>query len=97
MRDYTFYMYIITNPAKSALYIGFTENLERRLSEHIENKGSNDSFAGKYHCTNLIYFEVYQYVSEAIAREKQLKRWSRKKKEWLINQSNPKWDTLNLN
>ncbi len=97
MRDFIFYVYIITNPAKSVLYIGFTENLERRLLEHIENTGTNKSFAGKYHCTNLIYYEVFQYVTEAIAREKQLKRWSRKKKEWLINQTNPNWDSLNLN
>lgn len=45
----------------------------------------------------LIYYEVYQYVTEAIAREKQLKRWSRRKKEFLINQKNPNWNSLNSN
>ena len=74
MRDYTFYVYILTNPAKTVLYIGFTENLERRLQEHIDNNGTDNSFAGKYHCTDLIYYEVYPYVNDAIAREKQLKK-----------------------
>lgn len=97
MRDYTFYVYILTNTAKTVLYIGFTENLERRLLEHIENSGTNNSFAGKYYCTDLIYYEVYQYFNEAIAREKQLKKWGRKKKEWLINKTNPNWTSLNLN
>lgn len=95
MRDYTFYIYILSNPSRSVLYIGFTENLTRRLIEHIDNKITKKSFAGKYNCGDLVYYEVYQYVNDAISREKQLKKWSRKKKDDLIKKSNPKLLSLN--
>ena len=95
MRKYQFFVYITTNPNKTNLYIGMTNNLGRRLQEHFENRGNSSSYTGRYYCYNLIYFEEYQYVNDAIAREKQLKKWSRKKKEWLINQQNPEWLFLN--
>jgi putative endonuclease len=96
-RDYTFYVYILTNPSKSTLYIGFTNSLVRRLSEHKENRGKPKTFAGRNYCYLLIYYEVYQYVNNAIAREKQLKKWSRAKKEALIATMNPQWNSLNIN
>ncbi len=95
MRDYTFYVYILTNPAKTVLYIGFTNNLTQRLQQHLDGRGILKSFTGRYYCHKLIYYEVFQYVNEAIAREKQLKKWSRKKKEILINRVNPGWNALN--
>jgi len=95
LREYTFYVYILTNPKKTVLYIGFTNNLSQRLQQHFEAKGTSKSFAGKYHCYNLIYYEVYEYVNNAIAREKELKKWSRKKKEALIKTTNPNWEVLN--
>jgi len=94
-RDYAFYVYILSNPGRTVLYVGFTENMVRRLQGHIENKGTKKSFAGKYNCTDIIYYEVYQYVNNAIAREKQLKRWSRSKKDDLIKQKNPSLRSLN--
>ena len=94
MKDYTFYVYILTNPSQTTLYIGVTNDLCRRLHEHKEGRNSNKSFTGKYFCYHLIYFEVYQYVNEAIAREKQLKKWSRRKKETLIARENPDWNIL---
>ena len=94
-RDYTFYVYILTNPSKSVLYIGFTNNLTERLKQHKEKRGTERTFTGRYFANQLVYYEVYQYVNEAIAREKQLKKWSRSKKEWLINQKNPDWHSLN--
>jgi len=97
MRDYTFYVYIITNPLKTVLYIGFTNNLSQRLAQHKANKGDPMTFAGKYYCYNLVYYEVHQYVNNAIAREKELKKWTRKKKEALINSMNPQWLSLNKN
>lgn len=96
-REYAFYVYILTNPDKTTLYIGFTNNLTQRLFQHYENRGNPKTFAGRYYCYNLIYYEVYQYVNEAIAREKELKKWSRKKKVALINPSNPNWNSLNQN
>jgi len=96
-RKYIFYVYILTNPAKTTLYVGFTNNLERRLGEHLSNKGKWKTFAGRYFCHKLVYYEVHKYVNNAIAREKQIKRWRREKKEALINASNPNWHALNGN
>jgi len=96
-KDHTYYVYILTNPSKTVLYIGVTNSLTTRLIQHFENRGKKKTFAGRYSCYQLIYYEVYQYINEAIAREKQLKRWSRKKKETLINKENPNWNFLNAN
>ena len=96
-RDYTFYVYILTNPQKTMLYIGFTNSLVRRLPQHRDNRGKKETFAGRNFCYILIYYEVFQYVNDAIAREKQLKKWSRSKKEELIATKNPNWLSLNIN
>jgi putative endonuclease len=92
---YTFYVYILTNPQKSVLYVGFTSNLSRRLKQHKENRAQWKTFAGRFFCYNLVYYEIHKYVNNAIAREKQIKRWNRKKKENLINAFNPRWLFLN--
>ncbi len=97
MRDYAFYVYILSNPKRTVLYIGMTNSMVRRLDEHIKNKLKGNTFASKYNCGDIIYYEVFQYVNEAIAREKQLKKWSRKKKEELISSYNRHWLTLNEN
>jgi len=96
-RDYTFYVYILTNPSKTVLYIGSTNSLKRRLYEHYKQDALSKSFTNKYNCYILVCYEVYQYVNDAIARERQLKKWSRKKKEALINENNPNWNSLNSN
>jgi putative endonuclease len=83
-----YYVYILTNPERTVLYIGVTNNLEQRLSEHNFSRGNPKTFAGKYYCHNLIYYEEFQYVRAAIAREKELKGWSRKKKDDLIKTKN---------
>jgi putative endonuclease len=83
------------NPKKTTLYIGVTNKLSRRLQEHYDNRGNPNYFAGRYHCYNLVYYEEFKYVLDAIAREKQLKNWSRKKKDWLIEMKNPRWEILN--
>jgi len=95
MTDYSFYVYMLTNPNKTVLYIGFTNDLSIRLKQHEEGRKTNKGFTGKYYAYKLVYYEVFQYVNEAIAREKQLKRWSRVKKEILINNFNPEWLSLN--
>ncbi len=74
------------------LYIGVTNNLARRAFEH-RNK-LVEGFTSKYNCHKLIYFEEYTDVMEAISREKQLKGWSRSKKEKLIKIKNPTWRDL---
>ena len=65
------------------------------MIEHYFNRGLPDTFAGKYFCYNLIYYENFQYINEAIRREKEIKGWSRKKKIELIKTMNPDWTFLN--
>ncbi len=74
------------------LYIGMTNNLIRRVSEHKEWK--IEWFSKKYKCTKLVYFEETKYVYNAIEREKELKDWNRAKKEELIRKFNPEWNDL---
>ncbi|MDF2430497.1 MAG: putative endonuclease [Mucilaginibacter sp.] len=95
MWNYNFYVYITTNPDKSVLYIGVTNDLNRRLYEHLENKGNKKTFTGKYYCYNLIYYEHFSDVNSAIEREKEIKKWRREKKELLIASENPEWRFLN--
>ncbi len=93
--QHNYYVYMITNPDKTVLYTGVTNDLRRRLFEHQENKGKTTTFAGKYYCYNLVYFEHFQDIEHAIEREKQIKNWNRKKKEHLIEINNPNWGFLN--
>ena len=88
-RDYDFWVYIVTNRNHSVLYIGLTNSLSRRVWEHREEIGAN--FPAAYRCHKLIYYEYYSHVHQAIARESQLKKWSRAKKVELINRLNPSW------
>ena len=88
-RDYDFWIYIVTNRNHSVLYIGVTNRLSRRVWEHREGIGAG--FAADYQCKKLIYYEHYRDVRDAIARESQLKKWSRAKKVELINRMNPSW------
>lgn len=74
------------------MYIGVTNNLNRRVSEH--RIGLNDGFTKKYRCKRLVYYETTTYIINAIAREKELKKWSRYKKITLINKANPQWHDL---
>jgi putative endonuclease len=85
------YVYIATNKSRT-LYIGVTNDLERRMWEHRQKLGSK--FAAKYNINRLAYYEAFDDIREAIAREKQLKRWRREKKVWLIERENPDWKDL---
>lgn len=95
MKVHNYFVYILANPARSTLYIGVTNNLEQRLFEHYLNRGDERTFAGKYHCYNLLYYEQYKYVDRAIAREKELKGWTRDRKLALIKAENPDLKFLN--
>ena len=85
-----YYIYILANTKNTVLYIGVTNNLDRRIYEH--KQGSIDGFTKKYNVTKLIYIEEYSQIEEALHREKCLKRWKREWKEELINKQNPNWD-----
>lgn len=89
-----YYTYILTNPSKTTLYVGVTNNLAIRLQQHFEHRGNPVTFTGKYHCYNLIYFEEYTDINEAIRREKEIKKWRREKKVALIATQNANWDTI---
>jgi len=90
-----YYVYITTNSSKTTLYVGITNDIPSRILEHGLNAGNPETFAGKYHCFNLLYYEEFKYVNDAIAREKEIKKWRRNKKEQLINSVNPEWRFLN--
>jgi putative endonuclease len=93
MRYQNYFVYILTNADRhTVLYLGVTNSLERRASEHSLGLGS--AFARQYNAHKLIYYEAYSDPPSAIATEKQLKRWSRAKKEALIAQRNPQWRDL---
>ncbi len=86
------FVYILTNKTKTVLYIGVTDNLIRRTFQHKFEKGS--LFTSKYNVKNLVYYECYPTIMEAIAREKVLKGMTRLKKEYLIDTFNPNWTDL---
>jgi putative endonuclease len=86
-----FYVYIMTNKSKT-LYVGVTNNLQRRVYEH-KNKMIK-GFTSKYNITKVVYFEVFSDIESAIKREKQIKGWLRKKKIDLIESMNPDWNDL---
>lgn len=88
-----YYVYILTNKHKSVFYTGVTNNLDRRLDEHV--RAINKGFTQKYKCKYLIYYEVFSSVIEAIRREKQIKKYRKEKKINLVNGFNPEWKFLN--
>ena len=87
-----YFVYILSNWDDSVVYIGVTSNLPKRLYEH--RNGLADGFTKKYNVHKLVYFEQTNDIYAAISREKQLKNWSRAKKNWLIAQQNPMWRDL---
>ncbi len=89
MRNY--YVYILSSFTRT-LYIGVTNDLQRRIREHKQKLVPG--FTSKYDVDRLVYFEEFADVREAIAREKQLKKWARLKKERLIKTVNPNWEDL---
>ena len=89
---HNYWVYIVTNKPKGTLYIGVTGGLDDRMERHIQGKGSQ--FTSKYKLKQLVYFEEFQYIDDAIQREKQLKNWHREWKIKLVENTNPNW--LNL-
>ncbi len=94
-KEFNFWVYILTNPNKTTLYIGVTNNIQQRLKEHFDNRGKPETFAGRYFCYQLVYCEWHQYVYNAFAREKALKSLTREEKIKLIEEHNPEWKFLN--
>ena len=91
---YNFYVYILTNKAKTVLYTGVTNNLRRRLEEHNEKINPN-SFTARYNIEFLVYYERFGWIQQAIAREKEIKLLRRDLKMELIREFNPNIEFLN--
>ncbi len=92
MLDKTYYVYLMANDRNTVLYIGMTNDLPRRITEHKEKRGS--SFCRKYNVNKLVYFEKYSDINYTIAREKQIKKYSRDRKNKLITNFNNSWKDL---
>jgi putative endonuclease len=93
MKDHQYFVYIMAS-LSGTLYTGVTNNLYKRVYQHKNDL--IEGFTKKYQCHKLVYFEETNDVESAIAREKRIKGWSRKKKETLIKLTNPKWKDLSL-
>lgn len=92
MQTKNYYVYILANKRNGTLYIGVTNNLEKRVAEHKAK--IVEGFTKKYDVSLLVYFEESSDVNSAIAREKQLKKWNRDWKIRMIEKFNPNWDDL---
>lgn len=92
MTEKTYYVYLLTNWNNKVMYVGVTNDLKRRLFEH-KNKLLK-GFTEKYNVNKLVYFEETLNISAAIAREKEIKKWRREKKNQLVIRINPRWKDL---
>jgi putative endonuclease len=91
-RDHHYYVYLLTNWNNKVMYIGMTNDLARRVHEHRTH--AVKGFTEKYNVHKLVYFEETSDVHAAIAREKEIKKWRREKKNALVVQNNPEWRDL---
>jgi putative endonuclease len=87
-----YYVYMMSNKAGTVLYVGVSNSLMKRVSQH--RSGSVPGFTQRYNCSKLVYFESFRDVRNAIAREKEVKGWRRNKKDALVGSQNPRWSDL---
>ena len=87
-----YFVYLMTNFGQTVLYTGVTNSLERRVWQH--KNGTFEGFTKKYKCDRLVHYEEFSEIRQAIAREKQIKGWTRAKKNALVSATNPKWSDL---
>ncbi len=87
-----YYVYIMANKSDTVIYTGITSDLKKRVYEHKSDV--NEGFTKRYHVHKLVYFETYHSPMDAIRREKQIKSWSRQRKNELIESQNPTWKEL---
>ena len=90
-----YYVYIMASKIDGVLYIGVTNNIQRRVLEHKQK--INPGFTNKYNVSTLVYYEIHEKIREAIKREKQMKKWKRRWKIELIESINPEWADLSDN
>jgi putative endonuclease len=92
-REYDFWVYILASRSRN-LYIGVTNDLRHRVTQHKENRPG--TYTARYNIQRLVYYEHFQYVINALSRETELKRWTRAQKIALIERVNPTWEDLSL-
>ncbi|MBI2310159.1 GIY-YIG nuclease family protein [Candidatus Collierbacteria bacterium] len=92
MQEQSFCVYLMSNPGRTVLYTGVTRNLIKRVWQHKEKVA--DGFTKKYNVTDMVYYEILDSPIEAIEREKQIKSWSRKRKNRLVEAENSSWKDL---
>lgn len=90
--NHQYYIYILASKKNGTIYIGVTNDLEKRVLEHKQK--INVGFTSRYNVNLLVYFESFQYINDAIKREKQLKKWNRQWKINLIEEENKDWKDL---
>ncbi len=91
-REKTYYIYVMTNKTRTTIYIGVTNDLVKRVIQH--QRAETEGFTKTYKLNRLVYYEIFDDVLDALAREKQLKGWRREKKNALIATLNPLWEDL---
>ena len=89
---HNYYVYFMTNEWRDVLYTGVTNSLERRVWQH--KQGAIEGFTKQYSCHLLVHMENHHQISDVIAREKQIKGWSRARKNALVESTNPNWQDL---
>lgn len=92
LKNHNYYIYVISNWNNKVIYVGMTNDIERRIYEH-KNK-IFEGFSKKYNLNKLVYYEHTNDVNAAIRREKEIKKWRREKKNKLIESMNPEWKDL---
>lgn len=86
------FVYFVTNWTSEVMYVGVTSDLDKRLAQHRTK--TYPGFTSIYNIDKLVYYEAFADMENAILREKQIKRWSRKKKDYLVVRVNPQWENL---
>ena len=87
-----YYVYMLTNKGNAVIYVGVTNDIKNRTLQHKQRL--QQGFTKQYGCNKLVYYQAFQWIDDAIVREKQLKGGSRQQKVNLINQENPNWEDL---
>jgi len=91
-KEHNYYVYLLTNKNNGVMYVGVTNNLIRRIDEHRNKRVKG--FTEKYNVYKLVYFEETNDIGSALAREKEIKKWRREKKNELVHSVNPEWKDL---
>ena len=92
MREFKYYLYMMSNRKHGTIYTGITNDLQRRVLEH--KKGVNEGFTKRYNLGKLVYYEEHKYINNVRERERQIKAWKRQWKIRLIEEDNPEWEDL---